>query len=282
MKKFYTAICDLSITPISHDFIPWLVRSRLMANREGCEGLHVVISPRPGGRGGLGREWNEYDGGETEFRFWHIVIPACHLAGATIEIRHGGNYVSSDPSNHRNHHAIGLVEAARAGEKIPLLSAGAHARRAAREFLAKRGPRPVTITYRNTPPHDRDSGSDWGKICDWLQRNGYTPVLVPDTRDALTHMAPAFAVDLELKIALYQEAHLNLHVHCGCSQLCWYSGAPFIQFGAGLPFKPWHAHWQRYLGFQTGDQLPWATPKQRLVYAPDTYDNIRAAVEAWI
>ncbi len=271
--------CDFRKTPISFDFVTWLVHMKLRAQRDGCERLHVVLMPKRGGRGDVGREWNEYDDAETYFRFTHIVIPACLLAGATFEISENDD--QEDVGGKFDHHARVLVESAHKGERIPQLTASAHARRVARDFLKIQGPRPVTITARKTPPHDRDSGPGWTPACDWLRSKGYTPVVVHDTRDALVHMGQVFAVDLDLRMALYQEAALNLHVNGGPVVLCWYSGAPFIQFNCALPADAFRAHWAKYSALEVGDQLPWATPAQRLVYGRDTFENIKAAVMAW-
>ena len=286
----FVALCDLSVVPVSYDFITWLVRAKFEAARANCDRLHVWIAPHTSGRGGVGRYWNEYDDAETVYRLQHIVLPACHLAGATV------TYSPLDfpprnvlpaatqtfPQTSRWHHAAALVDAVRRGETLPTLSASEHALRLAHDYCASQGPRPVTITLRNTPPHERDSAwPEWERAIVGLVDRGFQPIILPDTRDALVTMAPAFAVDLDLRVALYQTAALNLHVHSGAGALCWYTNAPHIMFGACLPEEKWREHWRKHLHIEWGEQLPWFGRHQRLVYEPDTAETILREVDRW-
>lgn len=282
-------LCDFSRVPISYDFVVWLVRAKLEAQRHGADGLHIVMVPRAeptmdgyGGHLKIGRDWGGHSNDQESFRFWHIVVPALQLAGATFEFRREpmGQFCELDALAH---HAGALVEAARQGEAIPRFAASAQAREAARSYIKSWGRRVVTITARESTPRDaRDTdGHQWMLVREWLTQRGWHVVWVPDTRQALLSMQPAFAIDLDLRLALYQEATLNLHVNAGPAHLCWYTDAPFIQFNCARPHEPWRAHWAQYSKLDLGDPLPWAGRHQVLDYGEAHFGAVLEAVEAW-
>lgn len=286
--KTLAAVCDLAITPVSYDFITWLVRARMEALRQGCEGLHVVIMPKHDGRGGVGRAWNDYDDPETLFRFWHIVVPACQLAGASVAIVSQLTTATAAGltsfmwyPQQAAHHAGDIVDAARAGEEIPRLTASAHARR--HSPLPQGSPYRgvITFTRRNTPDHSRDS-SDAAYIAlrEWCRDNRFYLIDIRDTRDALPFCDVSASIDIDARLALYQSADMNVFPNGGPTMLAWYSGAPFMHFDCAREGE-WRAHWKKHLHLEPGDQLPWATPDQRLIYRPQTPTSVIEEIERW-
>lgn len=282
-------LCDFGRVPISYDFVIWLVRAKLEAQRAGHTGIHVLLNPREepdadgyGGHRKIGRDWGGHDNAVEAFRFWHIVVPALQVAGATFEFRLEpiGQFVELDALAH---HAGGLIAAGRNGESIPRINASPLARASAKKHLARLGKRVATITIRAHNATDgRDSdGSQWALVQQWLEVRGWGVVVVSDTAKALRQMTPAYAIDLDLRLALYQEAALNLHVTGGPAHICWFCEAPFIQFKCARPHEPYRKHWEKYLMLKTGDQLPWASPKQVLNYGEDDAANVFQAIEAW-
>jgi hypothetical protein len=72
-------------------------------------------------------------------------------------------------------------------------------------------------------------------------------------------------------------------VSAGCSALLLYSNCPWLTFielqtdeHAYRPDTP--SFWKENQGIEQGEQYPWCKPNQRLIWKPDTYENI---VEAW-
>lgn len=87
-------------------------------------------------------------------------------------------------------------------------------------------------------------------------------------------------VNIDLRMALYENAALNLGVNNGPMALCWYGTSPYLTLKILDETCP--AASAEYLakqGLPEGSQLPWANPRQKLVWKPDTYENITEAFE---
>lgn len=67
---------------------------------------------------------------------------------------------------------------------------------------------------------------------------------------------------------LYQ-CQMNYFVDNGPAVLCYYSEAPYMTFG--MKMTP---HLDA-MGFYEGYQFPWANSQQRLIWAEDTYVNLK-------
>jgi len=279
-----TAVYDLSVGSVAYDFITWLVRAKLEQQRRGADRLHVVVLPHTHGLGGFARHWGPHDADTTYWRLWHIVMAACPLAGATVtlaasrEVEYSG--VLWAPTG-KAHFLGPLVDAARAGEKIPLLSPTAQALRWAQQWTA--GGRCVTLTLRaNNGGDGRDSSPDWLPFAEWLREQGWQPLLLRDTAHALNTDSGHFAeLSIDLRAALYASAAQNCFVNSGPVVLAWHTGAPLLCFNAALPLQPWREHWAKHLSLELGDQLPWATSDQRLIYQPDDLPILREAFAQW-
>jgi hypothetical protein len=282
-----TAVYDLQFGPVSYDFITWLARARLEQQRRAMARLHVVIVPYAQGLGGFARHWGGHDAALTDWKLWNILLPACRLAGATItlldaEIRPPQPGPFDWWPEGKAHFLRPLVEAAKAGEPIPLLMASAQSLRWVRGWIADR--RVVTLTLRaNNGADGRDSNlTAWKGFAAWLSSHGWMPVVLNDSGVALQRETGHFAeLSTDLRLALYQGAAMNCFCNNGPMTLAWHSTAPYLSFCAGLPSDRWAAHWSRHLALETGDQLPWSGPEQRLIYRPDAIDVLVEEFERW-
>lgn len=270
-----TAVYDLRLGPISYDFVTWLARARLEQQRLGAERLHVVLIPDTGGLGNFARCWGPHDADQTRWRLWQIVIPACALADATITLAPSRDPTLSDPfwfPAEKSHFLGPLVDAARAGESIPQLKPTRAALKYAQRWITDT--RTVTLTLRNNNPHDgRDSSPAWMEFARWLRKSGFTPLVIPDTADTLRDCVGSLpGLSIDLRAALYASAAMNCFCHNGPMVLAWHIGAPYLAFNSMLPEDRWREHWRIHLRLNRGDQLPWVTERQRLVYRADTID----------
>lgn len=299
------AVYDLAWGPVSFDFVTWLARARLEQQRLGVERLHVLILPHEQGLGGFARDWGGHDATSTWWRLWHVVVGACPLAQATVtlgvqsieDIGEGNEDVCiwrPDERAQRSYLLGPIVDAARAGESIPMLSATEQARKFVRGW-AEDWSRTVTITVRRSsqrpgaenktaPDAARDSnGPEWSRFRDWLCEQGWDVIWIEDTFPALYAGAIGdfAALSIDLRAALYQAARMNFFVNSGPQALCWHTGAPFMAFNSGQPAEPWHRQWVEGLHIPIGGQLPWATPAQRWIYAPDRFEVMADAFRFW-
>lgn len=284
-QQVSTAFYDLEDGPVSYDFITWLVRAR---KRAGADALHVVVVPKEDGLGGFARHWGPHDAEAARWRLQHIVLAACPLAQASCTFaatRAQAQLLKRAPywwPKGKAHMLGPLVHGAKNGEKVPMLCATDYARHTVERWSSDWS-RTVTITLRANADDGRDSQKEnWALAEDWLDEQGWNVITLDDTREALVAAIGSYAeVDLDLRCALYQRAAMNLFVNNGPQVLAWHSGAPFLAFCAAMPEDKWRWHWAEYLGLNWGDQLPWATKHQRLVYRADTFEAIKEEFQKW-
>ena len=281
-----TAFYDLQHGPVSYDFVTWLIQARLIANREQCDRLHVVIVPYEGGLGGFARHWGEHDEHATYWRLWHIVIASCPLVRASVTVadsreQAGKIYDDGYPyqwwPDGKAHFMGPLVDASRKGEPIPKLCATEQAKRYMQESL--RGfERPIaTLTVRNqtTDTARNSQRAEWDRLSDWLTGRGYDVIRIDDTNRALSQGRGFAELDPDLRLALYERAEVNVIGNNGPQELLKFSNAPYTIFGLALT-DGWKEHWRKYFHMEPGEHVPWARENQKMVYLPDTFENMRA------
>ncbi|MDZ4253983.1 MAG: hypothetical protein U1A72_15545 [Sulfuritalea sp.] len=281
-----TAFYDLEFGPVSFDFVTFLVRAMMERDRRGCDGLHVVVVPHEAGLGGFSRHWGPHDEAATRWRLWHIVVAACPLAGATVTLaatREQARKMSyraehSWAPEGKAHLAAPIMDAARKGTPVPRLAATEAARRYVDAWLVREGRKVVTLTMRrqsNDPARNADRAA-WLALAAWLEKVGYCVVTLDDAHDALCKGRGYVELDVDLRLALYERAAMNVVGNNGLAALLWHSAAPYLRVAAGLP-----AEWKANIGLAQGEQIPWATRDQVLMYAPDTFEAMRAALTDW-
>jgi hypothetical protein len=290
-----TAFYDLAVGPVSFDFVTFIVKAEIARRNAGASHLHVVIVPDPKGPGGMRDKSQFYDQHEGRWRLHNICIPACALIGATVTLaqdwRHagllvGGEYVWPPDYDHQTlanrRHLVGdLITWSRAGAEIPRLSASPHARRKVREIFARKHP-VVTMTLRNTYLADRNSNyMEWLTAAKHICSKGFETLIIKDTGAALSDGFGFAELNLDLRMAMYQEAKLNLQANNGAASLCWFSDRPYRMFDAGIPAEEWRGLFVKQ-GLPLGTTWPWAMPDQRLVYERATKDSIIGQFEEWV
>lgn len=290
------AFYDLALGPVSFDVIPFLVQARMAMEEAACKNLHIVIVPDPNGVDGMFRDkLHLYDAPEKHWRLWNLVIPACQLIGASVTLATDWDQAKKltthsvvwpmdwDHQSPKNRHHLQkeIIEWARLRHPFPKLQASAQARRKVRQMVERSGKPLVTITLRNTYEPGRNSDPAlWQVVYEELKYR-YHVVRLYDTSEALARGVGFGELNLDLRMALYQEAVQNLHPHGGPVVLCWFSSAPFLMFDAARPHKDWRKHWEKNVGLQMGEQLPWARPDQRFVYEETSAETVGRELLAW-
>lgn len=293
--KTLTAFYDLAVGPVSFDVIAFLIQAKSAMQDQGCERLHVVIVPDVNGVDGMFRnKLALYGAPEKHWRLWNIVIPACRLVGATMTLatdwqqaeRLQGDAVWPDDwrkqsLRNRHHLTRPIIERARHGQPVPWLRAMDYACQKVREFIAIDGRPMVTVTIRNT--YDASRNTDQA-LCGDIARilgGAYQVMQLRDTSDALSAGQGYGELNLELRVALYQAAVMNIQPHGGTSVLCWFADAPFLMFMDHSQSANCGKVWTDNTGLNMGEQLPWARPDQRIVYQEASVDHINAALQTW-
>lgn len=285
--KFLVAFYDLIYGPVSYDFVTWLVRARFIANQRGLEGLHVVIVPKEDGLGGFARHWGEHTEAATRWRLQHIVVASCPLMQATvtiaptrsmaIRIRQSEDDTWWEPS--KAHFMGPLVEASRKGHAIPKLRATDQAREYVKAWLEPYDKPVATLTQRKqtTDPSRNTNSNEWAALANWIGCQGYYVVSLFDSHVELAGGRGYAVLSPDLRLALYEYAKVNVIGNNGPQELLKFSDAPYVAMGQALT-PGWKDHFRKYFGMDVGDQLPWARENQRLVYEPDTFENMKRAL----
>ncbi len=249
--------------PLGFDFINWLVEAEMIRVREGAPfplkvgfwlGHQKEISP-------VRLHWLN-----------NVFRPALAFIGAVednvvaIRGRCKEVYVMRD-----------IVKACKAGERVPIFTTGAECPY----------PHAVTITLREAAhdPYRNSNLEAWLKYADKLQRRQKQKVvIVRDTAKANEPLKgfttyPQASKSLSHRLTLYEGAKCNFFVQNGPVGLAFYTKRPWLQF-EGLQANSVFSGewWPAAHGIAPGEQFPWSTESQRIVWAPDAYENI---VSAW-
>ncbi len=305
------AFYDLSIAPITFDFLWFLASADLRRRQLGLEHVHVVIVP--GSHGGVRQERDDYenvvDAAARRERVHNILIASCAL----LPTNAGVTYAASRPhARHlrgvlgRNVFPVGYeptlpttpgpqacLAAARAGDRaIACLRATNERLRDIDAWIAAHadGRAVVTITLRAYGYMSaRNSNlAAWARFAEWLDPKRFVCVVLPDLAQTLDGLPAGFESaiifaepvwNVGLRMALYERAFLNMGVNTGPMGLCWLNGR--TRYGtlkmapAGVPQTD--LDYYRTLEFDIGGSLPFATPLQEMIWQDDTFETIRNA-----
>ncbi len=296
-KAFY---CD----PPSHDFCVWLIVAELMRRYHGAPaplkvrfGLYEnQLGILDFGAHGV-REAQAYECKLSrdyyETMLANILRPAMDMIGAVEQPPLHAPFTLSEleDSCEYDYHIGDLVDAGRQGHPIPQWQPPQWAHDEVEAYLA--GVRPVIITLREAPVQtERNSQiAEWVKFAQSIM--GHHPVLfLRDTAKAHEPLYPCWtwpraSENAYIRAALYQHALVNLMVCNGPNTWCIFSGAPYLIFKQLIPALPdwehgWPIGWKHQDHMDVGDQYPWATPLQTMVWLDDTCENIALAFERFL
>jgi hypothetical protein len=160
---------------------------------------------------------------------------------------------------------------------------------AARKKKAGRKLAVITLRQSDMQPARNSNLAEWQKVRQYLEGKGYRVVTVPDTEALLSgnhgpwdgELSQGASVDIIKRAALYETADLNLMV-CG-------GFAVLASLNPRVPFllcnmicdehKTTKREWLERLGFEIGRDPPWFQPHQRILWTPDTFDNLKPELE---
>ncbi len=294
------ALYDLAVAPITFDFLWFLAGADLARRQGGLAKVHVVVVPSP--TQGACAEDEAYeavvDTAARQWRVHNILVPACSLLPSATGLTVAGSrahaaYIRSamayhvypaiyEPAMPTYHHPSECLRAAKEqGAEIAVLRAPEGALRAVDRWLTTHagGRRPVVITLRHYGymPARNSNLAAWVAFARGLDSSVYAPIFVPDldqTLDSQPGELASFPVcaeacwNLGLRMALYERAYLNLGVNSGPMGLCWLNQRTryisFKMLTAGVPQAS--ETFNRWLGFEIGQSLPFATPFQRWLW----------------
>ncbi len=265
---------DLAVEPANFDFPCWLAYAHMQMVKEGVEGpLRVGFLDA--------REEDDTPENAAKRRrmFENVLLPLVDMFGAVHD-----DEAAVSGRRYNTYALKPIVEAYKKGERLPTFKPKIEA-----QF---HGNPPVTITLREADhwPHRNSNLSAWFDFARYLEAKGERVIFVRDSAKAdepltcygdFTTYKPA-AVDLNARLALYEAAKCNLFVSNGPWMLALFGKVPWQMFVRVALDEPYHANlpnwWRKHHGVAEGEQFPWATKHQRIVWKEDSYENL---VEAW-
>jgi len=245
--KAMTAVYDLAQSRISFDFFGFLSVAELERQQRGYQMLHLIVVPADGD----GFHPNvQYGLAQKRWRLRNIVIDGCWLLPSCKQLIvcqdrdqarnlltevQSGLYPSGyslDSPKARWASGYSFVEGHK-GNDPRVLRASDQARTYMSQWLNQAAPNKqvVSLTLREAGHNEKRNilRSEWIVFANWLKQSGYTPVFVPDTEIAATELAQGYqnhltceiaAVNIDLRMALYEHSFLNVNVTNGPAQLC--------------------------------------------------------------
>jgi hypothetical protein len=307
-------VYDLRVAPLTYDFASYLAAAEIERRLRSLGTISVIFVT--GEDSAIRDEQPDYeavlDREARSFRFKNIVLPMLGLLPSIEGYAMCGSRQQADallancpasnlyPSDYRlflprQPSKRVIFDHAGSGVPVrPMYSASAKAHQYVREFLHREaaGRLPVVITLRNygymTARNSRNE--DWVAFASGLDSRMFAPIFVHDTE---TIMAPPLADfggypscdaaswNVEIRVALYEQAWLNLAVMHGPMELCWYLDKAryvlFINVGSAPQTVP--ARFEEN-GQTVGEDFSFFRPYQHIAWCEDSVVNIRNEFES--
>lgn len=266
---------DLDVAPGSFDFMCSMLNVENFREKAGYSRVHVHL--RAGSdRGFRPNEIVDVKHEQKNRMLNHVVRPLIGMFGFT-EVCDLTNPVQFQYSPRES------VDYYKETGKLPVYEASDLAKR----WVAnKYGDSPYVITLREAEywPQRNSNIDEWIKFAKTLDGR---VIFLRDTAKAYIPIegfetCPTASLDLNVRLALYRQAKMNFFVTNGPAGLAHYSkDIPYLNFYTTA--KGYHCYdpaWlKEFVGIEPYGQMPWAGPHQRLVYADDTFENIRSAFD---
>lgn len=261
---------NLNQAPLSFDLLPWLIDAEMTRVRLGAPAPLKV---------GFAREAEDEQTESRNLMLDRLARPMLKLLGAVEDERAllGRNkevYVYGHVT-----HAVKHL-----GEKAPILQASDEAMyTVAHSLIGWSEPPPVVITLREAQhwPHRNSNMKAWLKFADRLKADGERVIIVRDTQEAEVLLEgyttyPEASKDLDIRMALYEQAKINLFVANGPWNLALFGTRPWLMFNAVSSWDVFFPNtplwWTKYQGISEGEQFPWSRTYQRIIWKADDYD----------
>jgi len=278
-RKALTAVYDLASSPPTFDILSFLAEAERKRKAGGYDCLDVVFQPGP--MFGFRDDELPPSAEQREWMLNRICVPACRLLPSVRNVTvlkqrepvEGDVFPEWTPDNLASHYGTQYFK----GDKP-----GFRASDAARRLVDKRFGESavITITMREAEhwPQRNSIRAEWERVQAWLTRYGFHVVVIPDAETGGPNAE--YALDLDLRMALYERAVVNLGVSNGPMALCYFTDAPYIVFkiladGCVSTTREFlSAH-----GFEFGEQF---SDNGQTVWDDDRADIMIPAIQQWL
>lgn len=303
--KSLTAFYDFEVSPIAFDFAVFAILAEMERVKRAADNIHFVFVP--GTNKGFRDDDISYDNENKEWRLRNIILPICSMLACPSEIticrsRDHAEVIEDSlsqpafPQDYRVSAPIGqfgwstLTAATARGEKLPTFQGSPQASVYMKKWIATHAGsrKTVCITLRESTHYSaRNSNKEaWLSFARSLDPAEYFPVILRDTERCFEEPGPEFdgftlcpiaAVNLDLRMALYEQSWLCMMVLNGPGELCRLSNRiRYIFFDMLTEEVPGNTKvYAAAQGIKIGGHLPHATPFQWQIWEPDELDILQ-------
>jgi len=309
------ACYDLSVSPATYDILSFLYSSEIERLKKNCSHIHLLIitGPENGFRRGSLKSYNselpsnaQISISNLQGRLHNIVLPCYQLLPSIQSVSYFGsrnecmvflNQFSplTYPENYRVLAPVsgyGWTKYWRAKDlynKYDVkFEAPAYAHIYVESWIKQRshGKKVVSITLREGKYSVKRNSllAEWIRIAEEIIKKGYFPVFVRDTENSPEPPEPTFtdtftfpeaSVHIPIRVALYEQAFLNLAVSGGPPACCICNkNTPYLLFKFVTECGETTEERFRRSGLEPGSQPSVCGPYQKWVWKDDTYDVI--------
>lgn len=303
------AFYDLNYYPVSFDFTFFLMHAEI--ERKKCKLTHIHVVFIPGDKNTVFESlpagfYDAVDDAALSWRFNNILIPLTTLfptvsgitvardrvQGYALKI-HATNFIpkefeEGEAQIHISERLVNSILTPDGGYVRP--RATLQGLRYIRRWIEvnANGRKVITITLRQYKFNESRNSSlhNWVRFSKFLNHREYFPVFIPDTDSvceqrpkALDYVRtfPEVAMNLQLRMALYAEAYLNMGTSGGPMGLLFLSeNYRYLVFKILVDSVPLCSKEHLLsLGFNPGESLPYSRVTQKLVWEDDEYEVIQ-------
>ncbi len=312
------AVYDTLVEPTTYDVLFFLLRAELERRRVGADRIHVLFVGADGGE--TREEMAAYRAVVSESsqrdRIINMLIPAAWQLPTVAAVSFNGDRAAVDrmvakwmpnrlfPTRFSavlTRQTImdcyaEVLKGTDGQSDLAAFRATESSRNYVRRWLAGHGVEGafVAITLR-TYGYNQARNSDleaWRAAAHYFSERGYTPVIVPDTESLADGMPdelagllcmPEASWNVGIRLALYEQAFVNLGVCCGplflglLDSKCRVLMFKIVTSGVSQNEEDYI----RRQGFVIGGQIPFNTPFQRRVWRDDSFETIVEEFEAF-
>ncbi len=314
LERTLFAFYDIDSLPISFDFIWFLAAAEVNMKSLGLDHIYlIIVRGRHGGVNAIKGAYDEVI--DTSGRIWrleNVVLPSVHLFPAITGYALIGSRREallwlqraihtyperSKISTHPLSATYKYVMAARTQFSATGPRASVQGLRYVDAWLERIASerRPVVMTlrqYRWLPERNNDLAA-WSAFARRCEAQGFAPIFVPDTDQAMEVPAwelaefPVFAEaswNLGLRMAIYERAFVNMFPSTGPSTLCMLSSkCPYLLFKILIPdYRETDATLLEERGIAIGKQLPFAAPYQRITWREDLFSDLAEEFDQFV
>ncbi len=282
--KVLTAVYDLSVSPPTYEFISFLSEAEKSRIEQGFDQIDVVFQPGP--MFGFRDDQLPPSIEDREAMLSRICVSACRLLPSVrnVTVLKDRQEINGTvfPEGYSEKTPVSQYGPKYQKNSIPCLTATSYAKR----LVASRFKRPfITITIREADywPERNSQLREWMKVARWIRCEGIEVIFIPDTNGTPIHEFHCFleaAWDIDLRLAAYEKALMNLTVSHGPATLLYTSHATYRVFNPVV--STCQSSSQAFLtahGIERDTQFP---GNGKLIWEADTYDVIKREVNDFI